>query len=449
MWSCVHRGMFGPMDPTVARPMQLFVRAGTLQLADGRAFEVGPDPIVIGRDASCAIVLDDKEVSAVHAEVCAVTEGVRLRDLGSTNGVVVGVVRVREASLIGATTITLGQTTLSFVPKAKQRLEVGFSSGFGALVGVSPRMRRVFQILERVAPTELSVLVTGETGTGKELAVRALHDASHRHDQPFIVVDCGSIPPSLAESILFGHEKGSFTGATERRKGALLEASGGTLFLDELGELPVDLQPKLLRALSEGQVRRVGASTLEKIDVRVVAATRRDLGAEMNSGRFRSDLFFRIAQVRVELPALRERLEDIPAVVDKVCQRLGKPDSAATVNAWLQAHMPQRHWPGNVRELVNVVSVVAALADDPGAIEDVLTLTQEDNSTASFAREGSTTPYGQARLHALRDFEVAYFSELLRASNGNVSEMARRAGMERHHVRAFLKKHGLGKPAAG
>jgi DNA-binding NtrC family response regulator len=429
--------------------MQLFVRAGTLQLPGGAIIEIGPDPIVIGRDPSCAIVLDDKEVSAVHAEVCAATEGVRLRDLGSTNGVVVGAVRVREASLIGPTTITLGQTTLTFAPKAKQRLEVGFSSGFGALVGVSPRMRRVFQILERVASTDLSVLITGETGTGKELAARALHDASGRRQQPFVVVDCGSIPPSLAESILFGHEKGSFTGATERRKGALMEANGGTLFLDELGELPVDLQPKLLRALSEGHVKRVGASAFETIDVRVVAATRRDLGAEMNSGRFRSDLFFRIAQVRVEIPALRERLEDVPSVVERVCQRLGKAQSASTVNAWLQAHMPQRHWPGNVRELVNVVSVVAALADDPSAIEDVLTLTQEDSSGSQLSHEGPTTQYGQARQNALRNFELAYFTELTRACSGNVSEMARRSGMERHHVRAFLKKHGIGKAAAG
>jgi DNA-binding NtrC family response regulator len=437
------------MDPTLARPLQLFVRGGTLQLADGKTIEIGPDPVVIGRDSSCAVVLEDKEVSAVHAELCAVTEGVRVRDLGSTNGVIVGAVRVQEATLVASTSITLGQSVLQYVAKNKVRLDVGYSSGFGDLVGVSPRMRRVFQVLERVAPTELSVLISGETGTGKELVARGLHTASRRADRPFVTVDCGSIPPSLAESILFGHEKGSFTGANERRKGALSEADGGTLFLDELGELAVDLQPKLLRALSEGQVKRVGASAFEKIDVRVVAATRRDLGAEMNTGRFRSDLFFRVAQVRVELPPLRDRLEDVPAIVQSVCQRLGKPERVAIVNDWLGAHMPSRHWPGNVRELVNVVSVIAALADDTSAIEEVLTITPGETLSSSWEGERSTTPYGNARQHALRDFEVAYFSELARACNGNVSEMARRAGMERHHVRAFLRKHAIIKsPAA-
>jgi len=303
-------------------------------------------------------------------------------------------------------------------------------------------MRRVFQVLERVAPTSLSVLISGETGTGKEVAARALHDQSNRRSQPFVVLDCGSIPASLAEAILFGHEKGAFTGATDRRKGALLEANGGTLFLDELGELPVDLQPKLLRALAEGQVKRVGASAFEKLDVRVIAATRRDLGAEMNEGRFRSDLFFRIAQVRVELPPLRERQEDIPIIVDRVCSRLGSPQAAAAVNGWLASNMARRHWPGNVRELVNVISVVAALIDDPGAIEEVLAIGHEPSAAVDAT---AVTPYGEARLQVLREFERSYFTNLAQSTDGNVSEMARRSGMERHHVRAFLKKLGLKK----
>jgi DNA-binding NtrC family response regulator len=427
------------MDPTVARPMQLFIRGGALQLPDGTFRDLGADPVIIGRDSSCTISLDDPQISAVHAELCAVTEGVRLRDLGSTNGVLVGGVRVKEAWLIAAATIRIGQTDLLFTPKAKERLDVGFSDGYGALAGISPRMRRVFQVLERVAPTSLSVLITGETGTGKEVAARAIHDGSKRKAEPFVVVDCGSIPASLAEGILFGHEKGAFTGATDRRKGALLEASGGTLFLDELGELPVDLQPKLLRALAEGQVKRVGASSFEKLDVRVIAATRRDLGAEMNEGRFRSDLFFRIAQVRVELPPLRERLEDIPIIADRICGRLGSEPSAAAVKSWLASHMARRHWPGNVRELGNVISVVAALIDDPGAIEEVLAIEHDPASSGGEA----ATPYGQARLQVLREFERTYFTGLMQGTDGNVSEMARRSGMERHHVRAFLKKLGL------
>src|SRR4029077_5523205 len=253
------------------------------------------------------------------------------------------------------------------------------------------------------ASTPLSVLIFGETGTGKELVAKAIHEGSERKAGPFVVVDCGSIPPTLAESILFGHEKGAFTGANERRKGAVAEADGGTLFLDELGELPLELQPKLLRALREKQVKRVGGSTFEPIDVRVIAATRRDLGAEMNAGRFRSDLFFRIAQVRVELPALRERLSDLPLLVEDVCRRVGKPHHVATVLAWIEQRMASHDWPGNVRELVNVASVAATLADEPGAIDDVLTLARDEAGVESKGAAG--TAFSDAKRAAIAVFE--------------------------------------------
>jgi DNA-binding NtrC family response regulator len=263
-----------------------------------------------------------------------------------------------------------------------------------------------------------------------------------------VVVDCGSIPPTLAESILFGHEKGAFTGATERRKGALAEADGGTLFLDELGELPVELQPKLLRALSEKQVKRVGGNAFEPIDVRVLAATRRDLGAEMNAGRFRSDLFFRIAQVRIELPALRERLSDLPLLVEDVCQRVGKPQHVQTVLAWIEQRMAPHDWPGNVRELVNVASVAATLADEPGAIDDVLTLARDEvvDAPRTHGAEGDSG-FSEAKRAAISAFEREYFTSLAKRSKGNVSEMARQSGMERHHVRAYLRKYGIDKSA--
>jgi DNA-binding NtrC family response regulator len=306
-------------------------------------------------------------------------------------------------------------------------------------------MRRVFGILEKIAPTPLSVLILGETGTGKELVAKAIHDESPRKGGPFIVVDCGSIPPTLAESILFGHEKGAFTGANERRKGALAEADGGTLFLDELGELPLELQPKLLRALAEKQVKRVGGSSFDPIDVRVLAATRRDLGSEMNAGRFRSDLFFRIAQVRVELPPLRERLSDLPLLVEEVCKRVAKPEHAPAVLAWIEQRMASHDWPGNVRELVNVSSVAATLADTPGAIDDVLTLAKDD-SPIEAARTGiPATAFSEAKRASIAAFEREYFSTLAKRAKGNVSEMARQSGMERHHVRAYLRKYGIEK----
>jgi DNA-binding NtrC family response regulator len=312
-------------------------------------------------------------------------------------------------------------------------------------VGATPNMRRVFSTLEKISATELSVLVLGETGTGKEGVARSIHEASLRKKGPFMVVDCASIPPTLAESILFGHEKGAFTGANERRDGALFEANRGTLFLDELGELPIDLQPKLLRALAERQIKRVGGTGFEPFDVRLVAATRRDLSSEMNAGRFRSDLYFRIAQVRLELPALRERLPDLPLLVEDICRRIDREKSAPTVQQWIERRMAAHDWPGNVRELVNVVSVAATLADTPEAIDDVLLLRQDAEPEQSTQ---NATAFSEAKRRAIASFERGYFVDLSKRAKGNVSEMARRSGMERHHVRAYLRKYDLDKGSA-
>ncbi len=439
------------MSGTRTRVLHWFVSGGVAKTAAGGVFSIDVDPLVLGRDAAAQIVLDDQEVSAFHCELRAVSEGILVKDLGSTNGTFLGAVRVREAIVSAPIELLVGRSRVHLEPQAKRRVEVGFSDRFGPLVGSSPRMRRVFGVLEKVAGTPLSVLIVGETGTGKELVAKAVHEASERNRGPFVVVDCGSIPPTLAESILFGHEKGAFTGANERRKGALAEADGGTLFLDELGELPPELQPKLLRALSEKQVKRVGGSSFEPIDVRVLAATRRDLGAEMNAGRFRSDLFFRIAQVRVELPPLRERLSDLQPLVEEVCRRVGRPEHVQTVLSWIEQRMASHDWPGNVRELMNVASVAATLADEPGAIDDVLTLAR-DEAGVELPRTGSSNEdgagsFGEEKRSAIATFERDYFTGLARRCKGNVSEMARQSGMERHHVRAYLRKYGIDKNA--
>jgi DNA-binding NtrC family response regulator len=434
------------MSETRTRILHWFVSGGIAKAPDGRAFAIEVDALVIGRDPGAHIVVADPEVSAFHCELRAVGEGILVKDLGSTNGTFLGPVRVREATIVTTSELTVGRSAIVVEPQARRRVDVGFSDRFGPLVGGSPKMRRVFGVLEKVAATHLSVLVVGETGTGKELVAKAIHDASERAGGPFVVVDCGSIPPTLAESILFGHEKGAFTGASERRKGAVAEADGGTLFLDELGELPIELQPKLLRALSEKQVKRVGGSTFEPINVRVIAATRRDLGAEMNAGRFRSDLFFRIAQVRVELPALRERLSDLPLLVEDVCARVGKPQHVSTVLAWIEQRMASHDWQGNVRELVNVASVAATLADEPGAIDDVLMLAR-DQITVDRSGGGGGTAFSEAKRSAIVAFEREYFGGLTKRCKGNVSEMARQSGMERHHVRAYLRKYRIDKSA--
>jgi DNA-binding NtrC family response regulator len=428
---------------TRARVLHWFVRGGVARTPDGKEIAIDVDPLVIGRDEGAQIRLADPEVSALHCELRAVNEGVLVKDLGSTNGTFVGSVRIREGVITTAAEVLVGSTRITIEPTTgKQRVDVGFSDRFGDLVGSSPKMRRVFGVLEKVANTALSILILGETGTGKEVVAKSVHDASDRKAGPFVVLDCGSIPASLAESILFGHEKGVFTGATERKKGALAEAHGGTLFLDELGELPLELQPKLLRVLAERQVKRVGGNTLEPIDVRVLAATRRDLGVEMNAGRFRSDLFFRIAQVRVELPALRERLDDLPLLVSEICKRAGKPEAAPIVEDWIDRRLGSYDWPGNVRELVNVAQVAATLADTPDAIDDVLTLARD---SVADEPQRAQTAFAEAKRGSIASFEREYFTQLSRASKGNVSEMARQSGMERHHVRAYLRKYGIEK----
>ena len=428
---------------TRARELNWVVRGGTARTAAGATFPVSVDAVTVGRDPGAQIMIADPEVSALHCELRAVRQGVLVRDLGSTNGTFVGAFRATEGIISTPMELVVGSSKLWIEPSGTPtKVDVGTSDRFGSLVGSSPRMRRVFSVLEKIAPTPLSVLILGETGTGKEGVAKAVHDASPRSGKPFVVVDCGSIPPTLAESLLFGHEKGSFTGAGERRTGALLEAHGGTLFLDELGELPPELQPKLLRALSERQVKRVGASTFEPIDVRVLAATRRDLAVEMNAGRFRSDLFFRIAQVRVELPPLRDRRGDLPLLVEDVCAKLGKTAQAAEVMAWIERHMDGHDWPGNVRELVNIASVAATLAGTPGAIDDVLALTRH---AAPEAPTGPMSAFNDAKRAAIARFEKDYFAALAHAAAGNISEMARQSGIERHHVRAYLRRHGMGK----
>jgi DNA-binding NtrC family response regulator len=435
---------------TRARVLHWFVRGGTARTPDGKAVTVDVDPVVIGRDEGAHIRLEDPEVSAIHCELRAVNEGVLVRDLGSTNGTFApSGLRIRECVITTPTEITVGASKIAIEPTGKQKVDVGFADRFGDLVGQSPKMRRVFGVLEKVAKTPLSILILGETGTGKEVVAKSVHNAGDRKDGPFVVVDCGSIPATLAESILFGHEKGAFTGATERKKGALAEAHGGTLFLDELGELPLDLQPKLLRVLAERHVKRVGGNTVEPIDVRVLAATRRDLGAEMNAGRFRSDLFFRIAQVRVELPALRERLDDLPLLVEEVCKRVGNAGASGVVLDWIERRLGSYDWPGNVRELVNVAQVAATLADTPDAIDDVLTLARDAMAGGGGGggdpggKNGPQTAFAEAKRASIASFEKDYFASLAKASKGNVSEMARQSGMERHHVRAYLRKYGI------
>jgi DNA-binding NtrC family response regulator len=280
----------------------------------GRACGPEGDRATVGSAPGADLVLTDRTVSRVHFEIGVSAEGFLLRDLGSTNGTYLEGYRVREVFLRDGARLGVGQTLIEFgLDEREREVELSAQHTFGPLAGADPSMRRLFATLTRIAPTDATVLIEGETGTGKELVAQAIHQHSRRRDGPFVVVDASSLPATLIESELFGHEKGAFTGATLAKAGAFEEADGGTVFLDELGELPLELQPKLLRVLEAREVRRIGsAHAPRRVDVRVIAATNRDLRRLINQGLFRADLYYRLAVVSVLLPPLRERPGDIP-----------------------------------------------------------------------------------------------------------------------------------------
>lgn len=435
------------VDATVVAKGRVEVRGGTLKVNRGQAnkqsLEVGPETQVIGRNEACDLVLDDRKVSAVHMELVATERGVRVRDLGSRNGTFIGDTRVGEVYLMKPTLLTVGESLLEFSPTTPEQVDIPEVAQFGPLVGVSQGMRGVFERCRKAAPTDLTVLILGETGCGKELVAAAIHQASSRANKPFVVVDCGAIPPSLAESALFGHERGSFTGAVDKRISPFVEADGGTIFLDELGELPVDVQPKLLRALAEQRIKAVGSNNYRPVNVRVIAATRRDLVREVNAGTFRSDLYFRVAQLRIELPPLRERLEDIPALVRKMITDLGDPSANDRVTTDSLERLMRHDWPGNVRELRNVIAVALAFGKE-GPIDLAQHLAPLVSASESTPTRGRT--FQDAKREVLARFEREYFTALYAECSGNVSEIGRRAAMERAHVRGYLRRHGIGDP---
>jgi DNA-binding NtrC family response regulator len=449
------------IEATVLSRNRVEVRGGRIKAVKMGWVEIGTEPVIVGRSAQCQLVLEDVKISAVHAEFLATEHGVRVRDLGSRNGTFAGGVRVGEVYLLSACKIRVGETELSFEPVRPERIMVPAIPSFGPLVAHSAGMRSIFEKLGKVGPTDLTVLITGETGTGKEVVAQAIHLASARAKKPFVVVDCGSIPPSLAEATLFGHERGAFTGAVDRRLSPFVEADGGTIFLDELGELPIEVQPKLLRALAERRIKPVGGSAYREVDVRVLAATRRDLVRAVNTGAFRSDLYFRVAQVRVELPALRQRLEDIPVLVRRMLRDLGDEASFERVGNKTLERLMRHDWPGNVRELKNAVVVAFALAVEGeeldvashlGALNEISEGAVPSMSGGGVAGAGmgggaapsfKGKPFQDAKHDVLARFEREYFAGLFEEAKGNISEIARRAGMERAHVRTYLKRHGI------
>jgi len=349
-------------------PLHREIHAYVLEVeggSDALPFTGEIERATLGSHPSNDLVLGSDTVSRFHCEVLSDATGVRVKDLGSKNGTFVDGVRVESAWLRNDSRLQLGDVSVRFRARGELALPVSAASSFGGLVGRSLAMRRLFALLERCAQSDVTVLIHGETGTGKEGAAEAVHAASRRAKGPFIVVDCGAIPPTLLESELFGHEKGSFTGAHGQRIGAFEEADGGTVFLDEIGEIPLDLQPKLLRVLERKTIRRVGSNRQIPVDVRIIAATHRSLQKEVNEGSFRADLYYRLAVVKVELPPLRERLEDLPQLVETLLDQLGvhgEGRARLTAPAFL-ARLGAHPLAGNVRELRNLLERALVLED--------------------------------------------------------------------------------------
>ncbi|NVB84616.1 MAG: sigma 54-dependent Fis family transcriptional regulator [Kofleriaceae bacterium] len=404
--------------------------------AAGNSWNDACERCAIGSHPSNDLVIADDTVSRFHCELAIVGGAVRVRDLGSRNGTHIGDIAITDATIGAGTVLALGDTDLRIDVDGEEVEVLGSAcTQFGALIGESAAMREVFAALERIAASDATVLVEGETGTGKELTAEAIHDASSRAAGPFVVVDCSAIPPSLLESEMFGHEAGAFTGAVARHVGAFERASGGTLFLDEIGELPIALQPKFLRALESREIRRIGSTANIRCDLRVIAATNRDLRSEVNQGTFRADLYYRLAVIKLRLPPLRERASDISLLVKHLLGVLrASPSTIAELTSpdYLEA-LATAPWPGNVRELRNHLEQCAVFGDrrlpSPAA--------------SPSAQPDARLPYELARRHALDAFERVYLSSLLERCADNVSAAARDAGVSRAHLYRMLGRHGL------
>ena len=423
---------------------------------------LGLAPIVLGKSDECNLAVADAKVSRRHCELRITERGVLLRDLGSRNGTFVRDVRVVEAFLPPAVPITIGDTTIVVQPVGGAAV-LPLSSGhaFGDAVGSSLAMRALFAKLERAAPADETVLLLGESGTGKEVLARAIHEGSRRKGGPFVVVDCGAIASSIIEAELFGSVAGGFTGAVNKA-GLLEQAHRGTLFIDEIGEMPLDVQPKLLRAIESRQIRRLGSDKVQPIDVRVVAATHRNLRSKAAEGTFRQDLYYRLAVIEVLVPALRERKDDIPMLVERFLSNRNPPMKLSDLPAQTLPLLEGYDWPGNVRELRNTVARLVLFPEllselfTPAKPLDAPPDTRSPKSVAGAEAEAvepdpETERMGrllelslpEAREAVLEELERKYVAAKLRQCDGNISRAADSMGVSRQLVHRLLDRHGM------
>lgn len=422
-----------------------------------RKFDLGKKKTIkVGKRADNDIVINDRTVSRDHFEI-QVNDNNQyvLKDMNSTNGTTINGMKVKEAFLSQGDLIEVGESKIEFQTYDENvQIEPSAKNEFGDMVGKSKKMRQIFGILERISPSQATVIIEGETGTGKELIARAIHDNSLRKDKPFVVFDCSAVSPNLIESELFGHTKGSFTGANKDRMGAFEAANGGTIFLDEIGELSLDLQPKLLRALEQREIKRVGSTKTIQLDVRVLSATNRNLKDEVKNGQFREDLYYRLSVVKIGAPPLRERLEDIPLIVEKILSAARfnkKPDGTFYVTRVEDDALKilQRYqWPGNVRELNNIIERAVSFSENgviKGAhLQFVFSEAESgEEATVRLQNIDMEKPFKEAKAQVVESFEKEYLQELLDRNNGNVSKASREAKIDRKHLRNLLIKYGL------
>ena len=416
------------------------------------------DIIRIGAHPRCDVIINDGTVSRFHCEVHKHEDGYRLIDENSTNGTYIGQLRIRDVYLHAGCEFQIGNTTLSFSPQVEKiSVEESAQSSCGPLIGGSYQMRSIYSLIERLAPSDLSVVIQGETGTGKELVAQAIHQLSRRANKPLIIFDCSAVPEHLIESELFGHEKGSFSGAIRTHSGVFEQADGGTLFLDELGELSTSLQPKLLRALESGMIRRVGGEQTIKVDVRVISATNRNLEEMVREQTFRQDLFYRLAKVQLPLPPLRDREGDIVMIAEHFLARLNQQNegyrhiSGITPNALHQ--LAAWSWPGNVRELRNVIERAYTFADrEMIHSADLTTQIQAVQAQQVVEDQGQGSlnfdipdnySLKEAKERIISTFEKDYLQQLLDRHQNNISAVSREAGIDRRHVYRLMKKYNL------
>jgi DNA-binding NtrC family response regulator len=463
------------LSPRTGEHVVSTLRVEVVDGPDRGKFVVGGDVVSVGTARDNALPVADFTVSRYHLDVSVKPGGILVTDLGSTNGTYIGAVRIERAIVPPGTLLRLGGTTIRFDDAVRRTVPAVAPppSELAGMLGASPHMLRLFADIERIAASPTSVLIVGESGTGKERVAQALHARSGRARSPLVTIDCGALSSSLLASELFGHERGAFTGADRQHRGAFERAADGTVFLDEIGELPGADQSALLGVLERRRFRRVGGSAELELEARVIAATNRDLRAEVNNGRFRQDLYHRLAVVVLRLAPLRERRDDIPLLVDHFARELGAAGPIEDLFGADQLARWHKHpWPGNVRELRNAVEAALVVGPHAGGADHgagdgfgdgdaagngVAAAFGPSTSPAGAAAasggppgggspgagDGPLPPYKDQRAAVVREFERGYLVRLMAQAAGNVSQAARIARMDRSHLIDLLHRHGL------